>query len=101
MKSIMDSDALQKTEQQTKNLKARSEVVPWGQNVDDLSLEVNPHKNGLVTLAPKIIGLNPHDLNHGGSRLASLRWKPGSTYKFNNIFNETEMIEFMEHVLAF
>ena len=40
-------------------------------------------------------------LNHGNSRLASLRWKPGSTYKFNNIFNETEMNEFMEHVLAF
>jgi hypothetical protein len=59
-----------------------------------------PHKNGLVTLAPKIIGSKPHDLvvNHWASRLASLRWKPGSTY-IN--FNETEMIEFIEHVLTF
>ena len=59
-----------------------------------------PHKNGLVTLARKIIGLKPMRFstgNHGASRLASLRWKPGSIY----LFYETEMIEFMEHVLAF
>ena len=76
MKSIMDSDALQKTEQQIKNLKARSEVVPWGQNVDDLSLEVNPHKNGLVTLAPKIIVSTSQDLilaSRGSRRFAGNR----------------------------
>ena len=69
-----------------------------------------PHKNGLVTLAPKIIGSTSQDLvpgwpglvlNLGQSRIASLRWKPGSIYQFNNIFNETEMIEFTEHVLDF
>ena len=52
-----------------------------------------PHKNGLVTLAPKIIGSTSQDLvpgwpglvlNLGQSRIASLRWKPGSIY---NIFN--------------
>ena len=47
----------------------------------------SPHKNGLVTLAPKIIGSTSQDLlvlNLGQSRIASLRWKPGSIY---NIFN--------------
>jgi hypothetical protein len=52
-----------------------------------------------LTLARKIIGLKPMRFstgNHGA--LASLRWKP---VLFIN-FNETaEMIEFMEHVLAF
>ena len=62
---------------------------------------IKPHKNGLVTLAPKIIGSTGHDLNHAPSRIASLGWKPGSIYQFNNIFNETEMIEFTEHVLNF
>ena len=58
-----------------------------------LHINQDPHKNGLVTLAPKIIGSTSQDLvpgwpglvlNLGQSRIASLRWKPGSIY---NIFN--------------
>ena len=73
-----------------------------------LHINQDPHKNGLVTLAPKIIGSTSQDLvpalaSRGSRRFAGNRvlFSICNIFNINNIFNETEVIEFMEHVLAF